>query len=198
MSATFLTLSPEFGGTRFGPFGPGSVGLGSDASQCTVVLSPQTGVQPVHAWLTVTGSGWVLQPAVTGAAIFVSQGGREFQPVGSQAQLSPGDAFVLAHAQGVRFILEVGPMPAADSGVAGPRHRGRRPPTAGDMAREVRRQAGVSAMTHGPLAEISKLFFRARSGALFQPRYVVGALIAVGGLAVTGCAGLVTALTQIL
>ncbi len=58
------------------------------------------------------------------------------------------------------------------------------------MAQEVKRQIGVSAMTSGPFAQLSQLFFRLRSGALLQPRYLIGGLIALGGVLLSGCAGI--------
>ena len=36
--ATYLRLTPEFGGTRFGPFEELEIRLGSDADRCHIVL----------------------------------------------------------------------------------------------------------------------------------------------------------------
>ena len=45
-------------------------------------------------------------------------------------------------------------------------------------------------MTNGRLAQLSHLFYRARSGALFQPRYIVAAImVGLAGMA-SFCAGL--------
>ena len=67
----------------------------------------------------------------------------------------------------------------------------RRPPTAQDLAREVRRQLHTEAARHGAVQEFERLRFRARAGTLFQPRVIVAALFALGGGALVACSGIV-------
>lgn len=118
----------------------------------------------------------------------------------------PGDAVVLGRHDGVQFVLRGDPSapvsPPAPVAVAGagsgstappskaPSSGRRAPPTSGQMADEVKRQAGVAAHTSGPLAFLNQLFFRGRSGALLQPRYILAAVLGLGMAAVSGCAGL--------
>ncbi|MFT4978994.1 MAG: hypothetical protein ACI8S6_004904, partial [Myxococcota bacterium] len=40
---TYLSLTPEFGGTRFGPFEGLGVRLGADANRCHIVLPESLG-----------------------------------------------------------------------------------------------------------------------------------------------------------
>lgn len=196
MSATYLLLAPEFGGTRFGPFDGGPIAFGSDAAQCAIVLPAQMGIHPVHAWLTpLNPHTWVLQPAVGGAGLFAIKGAMGAPlPVSSSAQLGAGDSLVLGNPQGPRFTIEAATgssVVAARSGMGG-----RRPPTAAQMGQEVRRQASTYAMSRGPLGPLLQFFYRVRTGTFLQPRYIVGALVAIVAASVTACGGLLTLLLR--
>ena len=48
---TYLRLTPEFGGTRFGPFEGVEIRLGSNGEQCHIVLPESLGVFPEHVKL---------------------------------------------------------------------------------------------------------------------------------------------------
>lgn len=199
MADTLLVLPADMGGTAFGPFGPGHVAMGSDPAQCHIALAPTLGLAPVHAWITLTADGqrWV-QPAQQGAAVYLQRSGRgTAAPVLQALALQPGDVVALGHPQGVRFEVQehvAAPPPAA--GRTSPRLGGRQAPTAQQLGQEVQRQAMSRAMTHGGVSQAAQVLHRARSGALLQPRYIIGALIALLGVAATGCAGLWTALRQ--
>jgi len=197
----FVSLTRQFGGTRFGPFDGPYVALGSDAQQCHIVLPRELGVVPVHCWITLEPGGtFVVQPGEQGAYVYSHSHGTP-AVVTSADRLQSGQQFSLVAPDGPRFLVEAAPATAtpglgtAQQGRGGRSAPGRRPgrgmPTAGDMLHEVRRQAGVHLMT-GPLAQFSHLFHRARSGALFQPRYIIGAVIGLGGMLVTACSGLAT------
>ncbi len=200
MHATLLQLAPEFGGTVFGPFPPGPVALGSDASRCAVALAPAVGARPIHCWVTPAPDGsWFLQPAEAGAALYVLGPGGA-RAVTTAVPLRAGEAFAIGHPQGPRFTVQAAASPGgAAVGSAAPgasRAGGRRPPTAADMAAEVRRQASVYAMSSGPFAPLVHLFYRAKSGALWQPRYIVGAIIGLFGFLFAGCGGLFAILAR--
>ena len=191
--AFFLLLDPAQGGVRFGPFDGAWAHLGSDPQQCHIVLPAALGIWPVHCLVGPGPQGGVLvQGAAVGAAVFVDTGGGP-RPVAGSAMVPPGGAIVLASPQGPRFFVEVaGVAPgAAPAGLrAAAQGRGPRSlPTGAQMAAELKRQAGVAAMTAGPLAQLSSWWFRARSGALLHPRVVVGAAVAAGGAALVACAG---------
>jgi hypothetical protein len=207
----FVSLTRAFGGTRFGPFDGPYVALGSDPEQCHIVLPRELGVYPVHAWLTIEDGGtFVLQPAEQRATVYSHAHGTPM-PLTTAVRLGSSQQFSLVSPDGARFIVEYAApqadhgwqqgMPVAargqgdrsSPGGSGPRIGGRRMPTAGDLAAEARRQAGVHLMT-GPLAQFSHLFHRLQSGALFQPRYIIGALVALGGVLFTGCTGLLALL----
>jgi hypothetical protein len=210
---TFISLTREFGGTRFGPYDGTYVSLGSDPQQCHVVLPAELGVYAVHLWISPGEDGtFVLQPADTRAPVFSHAMGTPM-PVEGAARLNSGQAFSLVAPDGPKFVLEYAPaganaqaqfgrgVQAAAQGQShghggrqqGGRGRtlgGRGLPSAGDFAREAKRQAGVSLMTTGPLAQFSHLFYRLRSGALLQPRYIIAGLVGLGGIFFTACSGL--------
>lgn len=199
MPDTLLILPADLGGAAFGPFPSGShVALGSDAGQCHVAVAAGLGVAPVHAWVTLApdGARWV-QPVSATAPVFVQRGGRgPAAPVPQALQLGVGDVIALGHPQGVRFVVQ--DAPAATAQRSSTRLGGRRPPTAGQLGQELQRQVGARALTHGGVSQAAQLFHRARTGALLQPRYLVGAAVALLGMLATGCAGLLAAVQQAL
>lgn len=197
----FVSLTRQFGGTRFGPFDGPYVALGSDAQQCHIVLPAELGVYPVHCWITLDpGGSFVIQPVEREGYVYSHAMGTPAVVEGA-VRLNNGQQFSLVAPDGPRFVVEAGAatpgLGVAQQGQGGRSPAGRRGgrsgrgmPTAGDMLHEVKRQAGVRLMTQGPFSQFSHLFHRARSGALFQPRYIIGAVIALGGMAVTACTGL--------
>lgn len=195
MITATLVLAPEFGGAVFGPFPPGVVTLGSDPG-CTLALHPSLGLNRQHAQLVVQADGRaVIQPAEANAVVLVMAGGRPPNRLRSAATLSPGDSFVLGGPDGPRFTLQVqtAQIQQSASGAAA-RPRGMNRLSADSLAAEARRQADVSLQTMGPFQEIRRAGFRLRSGALLQPRYVVSALVVIGGALFTGCGGIIAAI----
>ncbi len=179
----FLDLSPEHGGTRFGPFPQGAT-LGSDPARCHITLPAELGIRSVHAWIAPMGRGLTLQVSEPDAVVYVLSAGRPV-PIQSSIAIGPGDALILGGPDGVKFTLQ-----AAAQQPAQPRTGRRGPPTASAMAAEVKRQAGVALRTTTGGAQASHFLHRLQSGAFTNPRYVIGAIIAVGGALFTGCSGL--------
>ncbi len=179
MSAFTLTLTPQWGGTAFGPFQGTAVQLGSDNGACQIVLGPELGVAPVHAvvWLGADGS-FGLQPGAHGAGLYLfSDGSPLARPVTAPVQARAGDAFALGSPTGPRFLLghHTGavarpPAPSRGPGVL---------PGADAMQRELQRQV-TSRLGAGPLAGVNRWVQRFRSGSLFTPRAILGLLAAAG------------------
>lgn len=197
MDLALLNLTPEFGGISFGPFPAGNVALGGDAQHCHIALSPALGLDPVAAWVVLQADGvhW-LHPTRIGGGVHLFRAGGSGEELTGAAQLRFGDAFSVGGLHGPRFVLQPVATPSQSAG--GLSLGGRRVPTVGDMGREVQRQASARAMTVGPLAQASQLAYKARSGALFQPRYLVAGAVALVAAATTGCAGLLAVLREML
>lgn len=182
-----------------GPFA-GDVGLGSDP-RSQVLLGPPALAS--HARLTTRPGGWVLHPGAKGANLFVSRKNARMTPVTGPVQLGPGDRITLYDRNGPTFevvnIEPAGPRPVSVAAPVPPaappprptaaraRPSGRGPPTASALAAEARRQAEVEIMRVGPVQRFMQTYFRARSGTLFQPRYIVAALFAMAGGAFVTC-----------
>ena len=74
---TYLQLSAEQGGTRFGPFPGGVIQLGSSSGECQIVLAPQAGIAGVHAMITAMGDGqFTVQPTQQGLGLYLIQRGQ--------------------------------------------------------------------------------------------------------------------------
>lgn len=191
MSQTLLTLAPEFGGQRFGPF-QGVITLGSDPSRCQVVLHPSTGVQPVHALLTDMGSTWQLQPAAVGCAVFLRKPNGRVGAVTTGVSLSPGDSVVLGGPTGPALMVNrmagaaPGARPGGAPGVAG-RIPGSQHLNSNAFAREARRQVESSLVTTPIGREVYRYWTRFRSGAMLRPRYIIGAVIGIVVVMGGGC-----------
>lgn len=189
MSQTLLTLSPEFGGARFGPFGSGTISIGTDASRCQVVLHPSTGALPVHAMLTDTGSGWQLQPSQVGAVVFVRSGGRISQLQG-YATLQAGDTLVIGSQNGPGLIVSrMAPTaaPRPGGGIRGPSIPGASNLTGNAFSREIWRQLESTLVTLPYGRDIYRFVHRFRTGALFRPRNLIAMGVGLIGLFGFGC-----------
>jgi hypothetical protein len=204
VAQTFLQLSPEHGGTRFGPFEGGMIVIGFDGQRCQVVLPRAPGFAPVHAMITPQADGtYRVQPAMMGAVVSLVQGG-SLVPVQGAVPARSGDAVVIG-ANGPRFTLE-GSAPVQNvrsglsagisgvtSGMPGKRNGGY-----GNLwMREIEHMMNSRLMRWGPFREFSNISYRLRSGSLFHPRVLIPTLMGLGGVIVVGiasCAGVVGAL----
>ena len=184
---TYLVLSPEFGGTRFGPFEQLEVRLGSNGERCHIVLSEALGIAPEHVRLIRQGpQNLILAPAERTATVFLwKQGARRPTQLATPTAVRPGDAFSLATSDGPRFIVELGELPPeikekreqarSRAGVG----RGRL--TAKSMGTEVKRQAWTSVLVFGPAQMLQRAATFVRSGAIYQPRNVILGITIAGG-----------------
>ncbi|MFT7518027.1 MAG: hypothetical protein ACI9MC_000151 [Kiritimatiellia bacterium] len=195
MQQTYLTLTPEFGGTKFGPFS-GTINLGTDGGRCQIVLAASSGIQPLHAMITDTGTAWQVQPVQMGAPVFLRKPNGRVLPVTMAVQAAPGDAVVLGSQSGPALLLSrasVAPVGGAAGG-GGSRRGGKLSTDA--FSREARRQVESTLITMPYGREAYRFYTRLRSGSFMRPRYIIGAvggLVFVVGTGCVGCLGTVAA-----
>lgn len=189
MGDTWLQLPVQMGGTRFGPFQSGLVQIGTDRGQCQIVLAPQMGIAPVHVTVALQGPGaYVVQPVQRGFGLFLQKSGGNLFPIAAAVQAAAGDTLILGSPAGPRFTLQYEETPRAVGG--GRPARGAAAGGAGGIAgavgRELMRQQRARWMMRNPLyREITNLQYRMRSGALTNPRVLVGLIVGGIGLVLT-------------
>lgn len=196
MPAWTLNLAPEFGGVPFGPFQDSTIYLGSDNTRCQIVLHPSLGVRPVHASVSFHGGGAMVSPVEMSGAVFAAPRGQvQGASLRGSTNLAVGDGFALVSATGPRFTL----APASQVAAPPPPLGGLLPPSAarrltpGAFQAEVGRVADRELHRMGPFATVSKLGYQLRSGALTQPRVVVGLVVGGGAFLFASCGGLASA-----
>jgi hypothetical protein len=103
----FLQLTPEFGGTKFGPFQGAEIRLGSEPGRNDIVLPEGLGVAPEHARLVKQpDESFILSPVERTAQIYLYRvDGRPPKPVQSPIAVVMGDGFSLVTQEGPRFII---------------------------------------------------------------------------------------------
>ena len=186
--ATYLRLTPEFGGTRFGPFEDLEVRLGSDPDRCHIVLQPELGVQPEHVKLFRQGhDSLILAPSDRTAAVFLYRMNRGNPThVSTPTAVQAGDAFALVTPGGARFIIELDELPEElkeERAIAraGGNKTGRNRLNKDAVVTEAKRQAFTTLLVTGPAQMAQRALTFVRSGAIFMPRNIILGLTIAGG-----------------
>lgn len=183
---TYLRLSPDFGGTRFGPFEGLEVRLGSSQERCHIVLPESLGVRAEHVKLIRQGpQNLILAPSERTATVFLYKlGERHPVQLNTPTAVRPGDAFALVTADGPRFVVELDELPPEIKQARDESRKvatGRRRLSAEAMGGEVKRQALTRLLTLGPAQLVQRALVYIRSGAIYQPRNIILALTIAGG-----------------
>jgi hypothetical protein len=186
--ATYLRLTPEFGGTRFGPFEDLEVRLGSDPDRCHIVLQPELGVQPEHVKLFRQGQdSLILAPSDRTASVFLFRmNSGSPTHVSTPTAVQAGDAFALVTTGGPRFIIELDELPEEvkeqrEAARGGGGKTGRKRLSKDAMAGEAKRQAFTTLLVTGPAQMAQRAFTFVKSGAIFMPRNILLGLAMCGG-----------------
>ncbi len=194
--ALYLTLTPEFGGTRFGPFEGIECRLGSNKDRCHITIPDGLGVQREHCKVLRQGpANLILTPTERSAGLYLWKGdARSPVQVSTPTAVRPGDSFALVTPDGPRFIIELARLP--DDVIASRSNKGKKTArglTAEKFANEGRRMALARLFTIGPLQLLSKAYYFVVSGTIWQPRYLITGVIMLGGYVAMGassCAAL--------
>ena len=186
---TFLQLSQEFGGTRFGPFDQVEVRLGSDPEESDITLPPALGVAPQHVKvLKQQDETYILAPVDRTAALFYfrSTGGKAKQ-VTAPLACKAGDSFALVTPEGPRFFLQSEKNPKAIAAAAaeseGPGWGGINKPNikADGILKEIKRR-GFAKVFATRLGNMAMNGWRmVKTGQIFSPLYIVGGMMLLSG-----------------
>jgi hypothetical protein len=201
--ATFLCLPEEFGGTRFGPFPPGAIYIGSDSTRCQIVLDAKLGIFAVHCMVSETAPGvYTVSLTQRGLKLFLIQKGEKKPwPIEQPVEAKPGDQIVLASDTGPRFVIIHQPDAAVVAGpnVAAVAVGGG---FGGNIANEMARRAQAKLITKNPVFRtLYQLKHKYKTGVWKSPYFIVSALGAVGAALVGGvvaCSGVIYGLLQAL
>ena len=190
--AIYLSLTPEFGGTRFGPFEKLETRLGSDEDRCHIVLPESLGVLPVHVQVLRQGeTNTIVAPADRSATVFLwRKDERRPIQITSPTALRSGDAFSLVTENGPRFVMEIDHLPPE---IQEERNRtrgthGRSRLSTESMGQEIQRQAWTSILTQAPAQMAQRAWTFIRSGAIYQPRNIIMGFTLLGGWIIGGWA----------
>lgn len=183
--ATYLRLSPEFGGTRFGPFEGSEIIIGSERGRCDIAPPAELGVLPVHVkLLRQPDFSMILAPVERTATVFLwKQNARKPVQVTTPTAVRAGDSFALVTETGLRFLIELDKLPPQVIAEREAKRKKGMMPTAADMGREAKRQAWTTILVTGPGQMVQRAFVFVKSGAAFQPRYIFLAVTLIAGYA---------------
>jgi len=183
--AVYLQLTPEFGGTRFGPFEQVEVRLGSD-SNCDITLNADLGIEAVHvSIMRQPDDSLIVAPAHRTAGVYLWRA-RSRKPtlVSTATACRSGESFSLVSPEGPRFIVQLDELPEeiraqrSGSGGIGAAKRNLSPEA---MKKEARRRAMARVLKTGPAQMVQNAIRFVTSGAILRPRNLFAAVGVIGG-----------------
>lgn len=189
--ALYLTLAPEFGGTRFGPFEGIECRLGSNKDRCHITIPEGLGVLQEHCKVLRQGpANLILTPTERSAGVYLWKGdARSPVQISTPTAVRPGDSFALVTPDGPKFQIDIAALP--DDLLAQRTNKGKknaRGLTADKFASEGRRMALGRLLTIGPLQWAAQAWYFVQSGSIWQPRYIIAGAIMIGGYLTAGMA----------
>lgn len=190
-SVTFLQLTPEFGGTKFGPFEAPEIRLGSDPGASDITLPETLGVASQHVkLLRQQDNSYILAPVDRAAPIFHYRAGTARpKQVTAPMAVAPGDSFSLVTPEGPRFVIitesDAKAIQAAAEEAAGPDWLKKVQPNATrlreGLLKEIKRRGFAVVFT----SRLGNLYMRTwtmvRTGAIFSPVYIVSGMLMLSG-----------------
>jgi hypothetical protein len=200
MKDTFLELSPEHGGLRFGPFKGLEIRLGSlPDPQNDITLPEELGILPEHVKIISQGDGsFVVAPVERSASVFIwRSGGNPKQivtPVAIQSadDVFSADAFSVGSVEGPKFfVLQIQKAkPKAAENDPFKKAKGRL--SSKSMIAEIKRQGMTGFVTTKGGAWFQYWWTFIRTGTIFQPRYIIMGFLILSGYLATGGMGLLS------
>ena len=192
--STFLQLSPEFGGVRFGPFEGAEIRLGSDESRNDITLPEALGVSGQHVRILIQSDGsYIVAPVERTASVFHWRAGsRRSKHITAPMAVAAGDSFSLVTPKGPLFTIQQvkGKKEVAEAAEEsqGPKipnlNMGRL--SGSGLAAEIKRRGMARVLTSTLGHYVNNTWTFVKTGQLFSPRYVVTGLIIASGWIMAG------------
>lgn len=181
----YLRLTPEFGGTEFGPYDEVEILLGSDPDSTRIYLRPELGILPQHVRVFRQGhDNLILAPSERTAGVYLFRGGtsRPTQ-VTTPTAIQSGDQFSLVSPGGPRFEVHLAPHPerTGPGSGGGPKKTKDRLPKMSAFTAEGRRQLFTTLLVTGPAQIGQRIYTFVKSGAIFMPRNIFLGIAMFGG-----------------
>ena len=186
-TVTFLQLSQEFGGTRFGPFESVEIRLGSDPDKSDITLPEALGVAAEHVKiLKQQDSSFIVAPVDRTAAVFFwRQGSRKSNQIQAPMAVQGGDGFSLVTPEGPRFYLMIEKDPTAIAeaarGSEGPGLSGLASGKGKGVLKEIRRVGLAKVMTTRVGHTFQNVGRMVVTGQIFSPMYIVMGMTMASG-----------------
>lgn len=184
---TFLQLSAEFGGTKFGPFPGPEIRLGSDPTRNDITLPEALGVLPEHVKILMqTDGSYIIAPTERTAAVHVYRGSGRPKHIATATALAAGDSFALVTAEGPRFFILAEEPPRAEK-KKGPTGLAGMAPTREGLWSELKR-IGFAMFFRNRIGNmVQRVWMMVKSGTIFSPRYIIAFLfLSTGWIAAIG------------
>jgi hypothetical protein len=193
---TFLQLSAEFGGTKFGPFSGVEIRLGSDPSRNDITLPEGLGVAPAHVKVIIqTDGSFIVAPVERTATVWLyrANAGKPKQMT-SPAAVSANDGFSLVTAEGPRFYI-ITEEPLAQKAVDAPTamQKATKGINTKGVLDEIKRVGFARAVTTELGGQLYGYWTFLSTGNIFAPRYIVMGMTMASGFIFSGgtsCAAL--------
>lgn len=190
---TYLQLSPEFGGTRFGPFRGVEIRLGSDPEVNDISLPADLGVAPQHLKVLQQGENtFIVAPIDRTATVYIwRKNSNKPKQIVTPMAVTPGDSFSLVVPEGARFTIETGTLrqnkertgdSMADKAM-------KRMPTSRGIFDEIKRRGFAAVFTTRLGNAFMNVWRFVATGQIFSPVYIVAGLMMVSGWFMAGGVG---------
>lgn len=190
---TYLQLSPEFGGQRFGPFRGVEIRLGSDPDFNDISLPADLGVAPQHLKVLQQGENtFIIAPVDRTTTVYIwRQNSNKPKQIVTPMAVTPGDSFSLVVPEGARFTIEVGTLQKEKDrmGDSMADKAMKRMPTSRGLLDEIKRR-GFAAVFTTKLGNAGMNVWRfIVTGQIFSPVYIIAGLMMVSGWFMAGGVG---------
>lgn len=185
MLVTFLQLSAEFGGTKFGPFKGVEIRLGSDPDLNDISLPEALGVASEHVKvLKQNETSYIIAPVDRTATIYIwRQGSAKPKQITTPMAVTVGDGFSLVTPEGPRFYITTEQLMKNRDKVGGSfaEKAAKRMPSSRGLLEEVKRR-GFAKVFSTKLGNIAMYGYRfVISGQIFNPVYIVAGIMMFSG-----------------